>query len=88
MEEDAAIEVTAAEGGYGRKQLFELIQNAADALRGAAGPHPGDPDRPELVRRQRRQTLHASSVRRACWRATCLASPVRRSASSGSDSSP
>ena len=37
VEEDAAIEVTAAEGGYGRKQLFELIQNAADALRGAPG---------------------------------------------------
>lgn len=37
VEEDAAIEVTAAEGGYGRKQLFELIQNAADALRGSAG---------------------------------------------------
>lgn len=37
VEEDAAIEITAAEGGYGRKQLFELLQNAADALRGAPG---------------------------------------------------
>lgn len=37
VEEDAAIEVTAAEGGYGRKQLFELLQNATDALRGASG---------------------------------------------------
>jgi superfamily II DNA or RNA helicase len=37
VEEDAAIEVTAAEGGYGRKQLFELLQNAADALRGSPG---------------------------------------------------
>lgn len=37
IEEDAAIEVTAAEGGYGRKQLFELIQNAADALSESAG---------------------------------------------------
>lgn len=37
VEEDAAIEVTAAEGGYGRKQLFELLQNATDALRGSAG---------------------------------------------------
>ena len=37
VEEDAAIEVTAAEGGYGRKQLFELLQNATDALRGSEG---------------------------------------------------
>lgn len=37
VEEDAAIEITAAEGGYGRKQLFELLQNATDALRGNPG---------------------------------------------------
>lgn len=32
VEGDAAIEVTTAEGGYGRKQVYELIQNGADAL--------------------------------------------------------
>lgn len=37
VEEDASIEVTAAEGGYGRKQLFELLQNATDALRATPG---------------------------------------------------
>jgi len=37
VEEDAKIELTAAEGGYGRKQVFELIQNAADALKGSPG---------------------------------------------------
>ena len=33
VESDAAIEISTAEGGYGRKQVHELIQNAADALR-------------------------------------------------------
>jgi superfamily II DNA or RNA helicase len=37
VEEDAKIELTAAEGGYGRKQIFELLQNAADALKGSPG---------------------------------------------------
>lgn len=37
IEEDAAIEVAYSEGGYQRKQLFELLQNSADALRGAPG---------------------------------------------------
>lgn len=32
VEEDAAIESSIAEGGYGRKQLYELIQNGADAM--------------------------------------------------------
>jgi superfamily II DNA or RNA helicase len=34
IEEDARIETTTAEGGYHQKQLFELVQNAADAVRG------------------------------------------------------
>lgn len=39
VREDAAIESSTAEGGYARKQLYELIQNGADALLGteAAG---------------------------------------------------
>lgn len=37
VEEDAKIEITAAEGGYGDRQVFELIQNAADALKGITG---------------------------------------------------
>ena len=37
VEQDAAIESGTAQGGYGRKQLFELIQNGADALLGGAG---------------------------------------------------
>lgn len=32
VEEHANIELAAAEGGYGRRQLYELIQNGADAL--------------------------------------------------------
>ena len=32
VEQDAAIEASTAQGGYGRKQLYELIQNGADAL--------------------------------------------------------
>ena len=34
---DANLEVTTAEGGYGRKQIYELIQNGADALLGGPG---------------------------------------------------
>lgn len=37
VEEDLKKEIAIAEGGYGRKQIQELIQNAADALRGARG---------------------------------------------------
>lgn len=32
LEEQVNIELAAAEGGYGRRQLYELIQNGADAL--------------------------------------------------------
>ena len=38
VEQDTRIELEAAEGGYGRKQLFELIQNAADAMKDTPGP--------------------------------------------------
>lgn len=34
IEQDAGIEISNVEGGYGRKQLHELVQNAADALVG------------------------------------------------------
>lgn len=37
IEEDARKEIAAAEGGYGRKQIHELVQNAADAMLGAPG---------------------------------------------------
>lgn len=37
IEEDAAIELSYSEGGYQRSQLFELMQNATDALKGASG---------------------------------------------------
>lgn len=37
IEEDAAIELSYSEGGYQRSQLFELMQNATDALRGTSG---------------------------------------------------
>ncbi len=37
VEQDAAIETSTAEGGYGRKQLYELVQNGADAMLGASG---------------------------------------------------
>ena len=37
VESDANIETTIFEGGYGRKQIFELVQNAADALQGTTG---------------------------------------------------
>ena len=37
VEQDAAIETSTAQGGYGRKQLYELIQNGADALLGSSG---------------------------------------------------
>lgn len=37
VEQDAAIESAIAQGGYGRKQLYELIQNGADAILGASG---------------------------------------------------
>ncbi|MHB1010604.1 MAG: sacsin N-terminal ATP-binding-like domain-containing protein, partial [Propionibacteriaceae bacterium] len=37
VEEDANIELSTAEGGYARKQLFELVQNAADALSHSSG---------------------------------------------------
>ena len=32
LKEQVNIELAAAEGGYGRRQLYELIQNGADAL--------------------------------------------------------
>ncbi len=34
---DANLEITTSEGGYGRKQIYELIQNGADALLDAPG---------------------------------------------------
>jgi superfamily II DNA or RNA helicase len=37
VEEDAGKERGIAEGGYGRKQIQELVQNAADALQGTPG---------------------------------------------------
>lgn len=37
IEEDAAIELSYSEGGYQRSQLFELMQNATDAMRGTTG---------------------------------------------------
>src|SRR4051812_48808768 len=37
VEEHANIERSAVEGGYGRRQLFELIQNGADELLGSRG---------------------------------------------------
>lgn len=37
VEEDAGKERGIAEGGYGRKQIQELVQNSADALQGAPG---------------------------------------------------
>ena len=37
VEQDASIEISNVEGGYGRKQLHELIQNGADAMRGSGG---------------------------------------------------
>ena len=37
VEEDAGKERGIAEGGYGRKQIQELVQNAADALQGSSG---------------------------------------------------
>lgn len=37
VEQDAGIEISNVEGGYGRKQLHELVQNAADALVGGHG---------------------------------------------------
>ena len=37
IEQDAGIEISNVEGGYGRKQLNELVQNAADALLGHGG---------------------------------------------------
>ena len=37
IREDYRKEASIAEGGYGRKQVQELIQNAADALRNTKG---------------------------------------------------
>ena len=37
MGQDANIERSIAEGAYARRQLFELVQNAADAMRDGAG---------------------------------------------------
>ncbi|MFH5212275.1 sacsin N-terminal ATP-binding-like domain-containing protein [Antrihabitans sp. NCIMB 15449] len=37
IEQDAGIEISNVEGGYGRKQLHELVQNAADAMVGSRG---------------------------------------------------
>ncbi|MBP1159815.1 DEAD/DEAH box helicase [Rhodococcus sp. PvR099] len=37
IEQDAGIELSNIEGGYGRKQLHELVQNAADAMVHAGG---------------------------------------------------
>lgn len=37
LEEQANIELAAAEGGYGRRQLYELVQNGADALLDTGG---------------------------------------------------
>ncbi|NKS38093.1 DEAD/DEAH box helicase family protein [Rhodococcus hoagii] len=37
VQEDAGKERGIAEGGYGRKQIQELVQNAADALQGSKG---------------------------------------------------
>src|SRR5829696_1390978 len=37
VEQDAGIEISNVEGGYGRKQLHELLQNSADAMISSPG---------------------------------------------------
>lgn len=37
IEQDAGIELSNVTGGYGKKQLNELVQNASDALTGGSG---------------------------------------------------
>ena len=37
VEEHFAIEREIAEGGYGRRQIYELVQNGADAMLGTQG---------------------------------------------------
>jgi superfamily II DNA or RNA helicase len=37
VEQDAGIEISNVEGGYGRKQLHELVQNGADAMHAGGG---------------------------------------------------
>src|SRR4051812_26442418 len=37
VESDTNIEISTSQGGYGRKQIYELIQNGADAMRRAPG---------------------------------------------------
>src|SRR5699024_1811129 len=37
VEEDAQQELAAAEGGYGRKQIHELVQNGADVMIDSTG---------------------------------------------------
>ena len=37
VREHAAIERATTQGGYGRRQIYELVQNGADALQGEAG---------------------------------------------------
>ncbi|MCU1616235.1 MAG: putative ATP-dependent helicase, partial [Frankiales bacterium] len=37
VEQDAGIEISNVEGGYGRKQLHELLQNGADAMISSPG---------------------------------------------------
>ena len=37
VDEDAGQEMNLAHGGYGKRQILELVQNGADAMRGWAG---------------------------------------------------
>lgn len=37
VEEHANIELATAQGGYGRRQIYELVQNAADAMFSSGG---------------------------------------------------
>ena len=54
IEEHANLERAAVEGGYGRRQLFELVQNGADELRRVCRARAGGAHRGCAVLRQRR----------------------------------
>ena len=73
VEEHANLERAAVEGGYGRRQLFELVQNGADELVESAGPRTGRTDGKRAVLRKRR----SAAVRRRC-RCTPVVAPEQQ----------
>lgn len=88
IEEHANIETSIREGGYGHRQLYELIQNGADELMGSRNGLIHIVLTAEALYCANRGTPITPDGARPFWLRICPASEVQRSVASASVSSP